>query len=113
MTDDNPDCRVVFVKNPNYIQPLKNILGLNVNAEEELLIKTLAAGIVINLRTIISPKAAESDFSDIHGAVLPVLSGALSYDLQKASAEAATAAQVVVSYTACFLTKAIELDMRD
>lgn len=101
------------MKNPNYIQPLKNILGLNVNAEEELLIKTLAAGIVINLRTIISPKAAESDFSDIHGAVLPVLSGALSYDLQKASAEAATAAQVVVSYTACFLTKAIELDMRD
>ncbi|KAF9151841.1 hypothetical protein BG015_006136 [Linnemannia schmuckeri] len=95
LTDDNPDCRVVFVKNLNYIQPLKNILGLNVNAEEELLIKTLAAGIVINLRTIISPKAAESDFSDIHGAVLPVLSGALSYDLQKASAEAAAAAQVV------------------
>ncbi|KAF9909723.1 hypothetical protein EC991_008204 [Linnemannia zychae] len=95
LTDDNPDCRVVFVKNPNYIQPLKNILGLNVNAEEELLIKTLAAGIVINLRTIISPKASESDFSDIHGAVLPVLSGALSYDLQKASAEAAAAAQIV------------------
>ncbi|KAF9132962.1 hypothetical protein BGW39_010953 [Mortierella sp. 14UC] len=95
LTDDNPDCRVVFVKNPNYIQPLKNILGLNVNAEEELLIKTLAAGIVINLRTIISPKASESDFSDIHGAVLPVLSSALSYDLQKASTEAAVAAQVV------------------
>ncbi|KAG0279516.1 hypothetical protein BGZ95_001032 [Linnemannia exigua] len=95
LTDDNPDCRVVFVKNPNYIQPLKNILGLNVNAEEELLIKTLAAGIVINLRTIISPKASESDFSDIHGAVLPVLSGALSYDLQKSCTEAAAAAQIV------------------
>ncbi|KAG0372776.1 hypothetical protein BGX24_012591 [Mortierella sp. AD032] len=95
LTDDNPDCRVVFVKNPNYIQPLKNILALNVNAEEELLIKTLAAGIVINLRTIISPKASENDFSDIHGAVLPILSGALSYDLQKSSAEAAAAAQVV------------------
>lgn len=95
LTDDNPDCRVVFVKNPDYIQPLKNILGSNVNAEEELLIKALAAGIVINLRTIISPKASESDFSDIHGAVLPVLSAALSYDLQKASAEAAAAAQVV------------------
>ncbi|KAG0297160.1 hypothetical protein BGZ96_007521 [Linnemannia gamsii] len=94
LTDDNPDCRVVFVKNPTYIQPLKSILGLNVNAEEELLIKTLAAGIVINLRTIISPKASENDFSDIHGAVLPVLSGALSYDLQKASAEAAAAAHV-------------------
>ncbi|KAF9082634.1 hypothetical protein BGX23_012266 [Mortierella sp. AD031] len=95
LTDDNPDCRVVFVKNPNYIQPLKNILGLNVNAEEELLIKALAAGIVINLRTIISPKASENDFSDIHSAVLPVLSGSLSYDLQKASADAAAAAQVV------------------
>lgn len=74
-----------------------NILSLNVNAEEELLIKTLACGIVINLRTVISLKAAENDYSDIHSAVLPVLSSALSYDLQKASAEAAAAAEVVVS----------------
>ncbi|KAF9378209.1 hypothetical protein CPC16_011422 [Podila verticillata] len=95
LTDDNPDCRVVFVKNPDYINPLMNILSLNVNAEEELLIKTLACGIVINLRSIISSKASENDFSEIHSAVLPVLSGALNYDLQKASTDAAAAAQVV------------------
>ncbi|KAF9927084.1 hypothetical protein FBU30_003508 [Linnemannia zychae] len=95
LTDDNPDCRAVFVKSPDYIQPLKNIIGLNVNAEEELLIKTLAAGIIINLRTVVSPKASESDFSDIHSAVLPILSGALSYDIQNASTEAIAAAQVV------------------
>ncbi|KAG0089287.1 hypothetical protein BGZ93_003756 [Podila epicladia] len=95
LTDDNPDCRVVFVKNPDYIKPLMNILNLNVNAEEELLIKTLACGIVINLRSIISSKASENDFSEIHSAVLPVLSSALSYDLQKASSDAAVAAQVV------------------
>lgn len=98
MTDDNPDCRVVFVKNPDYIKPFMNILSLNVNAEEELLIKTLACGIVINLRTIISTKASENDFSEIHSAVLPVLSSSLGYDLQKASADAAIAAQVVVSW---------------
>ncbi|KAG0359114.1 hypothetical protein BG005_001343 [Podila minutissima] len=95
LTDDNPDCRVVFVKNPDYIKPFMNILNLNVNAEEELLIKTLACGIVINLRSIISSKASENDFSEIHSAVLPVLSSALSYDLQKASSDAAVAAQVV------------------
>ncbi|KAF9318150.1 hypothetical protein BG003_011710 [Podila horticola] len=95
LTDDNPDCRVVFVKNPDYIKPFMNILSLNVNAEEELLIKTLACGIVINLRTIISTKASENDFSEIHSAVLPVLSSSLGYDLQKASADAAIAAQVV------------------
>ncbi|KAF9184682.1 hypothetical protein BGZ51_006474 [Haplosporangium sp. Z 767] len=95
LTDDNPDCRVVFVKNPDYVKPFMNILSLNVNAEQELLIKTLACGIVINLRTIIAPKTAENDFTDIHSAVLPVLSSALSYDLQKASAEAAAAAEVV------------------
>ncbi|KAG0038427.1 hypothetical protein BGZ82_000251 [Podila clonocystis] len=95
LTDDNPDCRVVFVKNPDYIKPFMNILNLNVNAEEELLIKTLACGIVINLRSIISSKASENDFSEIHSAVLPVLSSALSYDLQKAGTDAAIAAQVV------------------
>ncbi|KAI1299933.1 hypothetical protein EDD11_006353 [Mortierella claussenii] len=98
MTDDNPECRVTFVKNPDYIKPLMTILSLNVNAEQELLIKTLACGIVINLRSVIAPKTAEtsgdSDFSSIHSAVLPVLSGALNYDLQKASTEAAAAAQI-------------------
>lgn len=74
-----------------------NILSLSVNAEEELLIKTLACGIVINLRSVIAPKTSESNFSEIHSAVLPVLSSALNYDLQKASAEAAVAAEVVVS----------------
>jgi len=96
LTDDNPDCRVVFVKNPDYVKPFMAILSTNVEAEEELLIKTLACGIVINLRFIISPKAADSDFSDIHNAVLPVLSSALNFDLQKASVEAAAAAQVAV-----------------
>ncbi|KAF8941115.1 armadillo-type protein [Dissophora ornata] len=95
LTDDNPDCRVIFVKNPDYIKPFQTILSLNVNAEQELLIKALACGIVINLRSIIAPKGSESGFSDIHGAILPVLSGALNYDLQKASAEAAAAAQVI------------------
>ncbi|KAG0341537.1 hypothetical protein BG004_005993 [Podila humilis] len=95
LTDDNPDCRAVFVKNPDYIKPFMNILTLNVNAEEELLIKTLACGIIINLRTIISSKASENDFSEIHTAVLPVLSSTLGYDLQKASAETSAAAIVV------------------
>ncbi|KAG0208513.1 hypothetical protein BGX28_000567 [Mortierella sp. GBA30] len=95
LTDDNPECRVVFVKNPDYVKPFMTILSLNVNAEEELLIKTLACGIVINLRSVISPKASENDFSDIHSAVLPVLSGALNYDIQKASAEATAAAEIV------------------
>ncbi|KAF9966774.1 hypothetical protein BGZ70_001318 [Mortierella alpina] len=95
LTDDNPECRVVFVKNPDYIKPFMNILSLNVNAEEELLIKTLACGIVINLRSVISPKTSESNFSEIHSAVLPVLSSALNYDIQKASAEATAAADVV------------------
>ncbi|GJJ76330.1 hypothetical protein EMPS_08689 [Entomortierella parvispora] len=97
LTDDNPDCRVVFVKNPDYVKPFMAILNTNVEAEEELLIKTLACGIVINLRSIISPKAADSDFSDIHNAVLPVLSSALNFDLQKASTDAAAAAQVANS----------------
>ncbi|KAG0325786.1 hypothetical protein BGZ99_000163 [Dissophora globulifera] len=92
LTDDNPDCRVTFVKNPEYIRPFQNILTLNVAGEQELLIKTLACGIVINLRTVIVSSASEGDFSEIHSAVLPVLSGALSYDLQKASAEAVAAA---------------------
>ncbi|KAG0368264.1 armadillo-type protein [Gamsiella multidivaricata] len=95
LTDDNPDCRAVFVKNTDYIKPFMNILTLDVDVEQELLIKTLACGIVINLRTVIAPKASENDFTDIHNAVLPVLSGALGYDLQKASVEAAAAAQVV------------------
>ncbi|KAF9423186.1 hypothetical protein BGZ94_008367 [Podila epigama] len=95
LTDDNPDCRVVFVKNPDYVKPFMNILALNVNAEEELLIKALVCGIVINLRTIISTKASEHDYSEIHNAVLPVLSSALNYNLQQASAEAAAAAKVV------------------
>ncbi|KAF9356842.1 hypothetical protein BGX26_004657 [Mortierella sp. AD094] len=94
LTDDNPDCRVVFVKNPEYITPIMNILTLNVNAEQELLIKTLACGIVINLRSVIVPKDSETDFSSIHSSILPVLSGALNYDLQKASAEAVAAAQI-------------------
>ncbi|KAF9169583.1 hypothetical protein BGX21_010536 [Mortierella sp. AD011] len=94
LTDDNPDCRVVFVKNPEYITPIMNILTLSVNAEQELLIKTLACGIVINLRSVIVPKDSETDFSSIHSSILPVLSGALNYDLQKASAEAAAAAQI-------------------
>ena len=97
MTDDNPDCRAVFVKNPDYIKPFQNILTLNVNAEQELLIKTLACGIIINLRTVIIPKGPESDYSEIHNAILPVLSGALNYDLQKACTEATAAAQAVVS----------------
>ncbi|KAK3816682.1 MAG: armadillo-type protein [Benniella sp.] len=95
LTDDNPDCRAVFVKNPDYIKPFQNILTLNVNAEQELLIKTLACGIIINLRTVIIPKGPESDYSEIHNAILPVLSGALNYDLQKACTEAAAAAQAV------------------
>ncbi|KAG0000924.1 hypothetical protein BGZ80_006263 [Entomortierella chlamydospora] len=94
LTDDNPDCRVVFVKNPEYITPIMNIITLSVNAEQELLIKTLACGIVINLRSVIVPKDSETDFSSIHSSILPVLSGALNYDLQKASAEAAAAAQI-------------------
>ncbi|KAF9104037.1 hypothetical protein BGX27_010263 [Mortierella sp. AM989] len=94
LTDDNPDCRVVFVKNPEYITPFMNILNVNVNAEQELLIKTLACGIVINLRSVIVPKDSESDFTSIHNLILPVLSSALNYDLQNASAEAAAAAQI-------------------
>ncbi|KAF8951567.1 hypothetical protein BGZ46_003909 [Entomortierella lignicola] len=94
LTDDNPDCRVVFVKNPEYITPFMKILTLNVNAEQELLIKTLACGVVINLRSVIVSKDTDNDFSSIHSSILPVLSGALNYDLQKASAEAAAAAQI-------------------
>ncbi|ORZ26498.1 armadillo-type protein [Lobosporangium transversale] len=96
LTDDNPDCRVHFVKNPDYIKTLMKILTLNVNAEQELLIKTLVCGIVINLRSVIAPKSSEGegDFTGIHSAVMPVLSGALNYDLQKASAEATAAAEI-------------------
>ncbi|KAG0245643.1 armadillo-type protein [Mortierella sp. GBAus27b] len=97
LTDDNPDCRAAFVKNPEYIKPFQTILALTVNAEQELLIKTLACGIIINLRTIIVPQgpSLEKDYSEIHNAVLPVLSGALNYNLQTACTEAAAAAQVV------------------
>ncbi|KAF9935958.1 hypothetical protein BGZ65_002853 [Modicella reniformis] len=95
LTDDNPDCRAIFVKNPDYIKSFQNILTLTVNAEQELLIKTLACGIIINMRTVIVPQGGESDYSEIHNAVLPVLSDTLNYDLQKASTEAAAAAQVV------------------
>ncbi|KAF9977211.1 hypothetical protein BGZ73_006684 [Actinomortierella ambigua] len=95
LTDDNPECRQVFTAHPEYTKPFEVILGSNVNAEEELLIKTLTCGIVINLRSVISKNAAENDYSDIHNLVLPVLSGALNYNLQNAATEATNASKVV------------------
>ncbi|KAG0230548.1 hypothetical protein BGW41_002494 [Actinomortierella wolfii] len=95
LTDDNPECRQVFTTHPEYIKPFEVILNSNVIAEEELLIKTLTCGIVINLRSVISKNAAENDYSDIHNLVLPVLSGALNYNLQNAATEATNAAKVV------------------
>ncbi|KAF9168520.1 hypothetical protein DFQ26_006679 [Actinomortierella ambigua] len=95
LTDDNPECRQVFTTHPEYTKPFEVILGSNVNAEEELLIKTLTCGIVINLRSVISKNAAENDYSDIHNLVLPVLSGALNYSLQNAAMEATNASKIV------------------
>ncbi|KAF9582639.1 hypothetical protein BGW38_010941 [Lunasporangiospora selenospora] len=95
LTDDNPECLMVFAKNPEYIKPFMNIINANVNAEQELLIKTLACGIIINLQKVIANQASENENVDIRAAVMPILSEALKYDIQKASVEAMAAAQVV------------------
>ncbi|KAF9433147.1 hypothetical protein BGZ76_009826 [Entomortierella beljakovae] len=95
LTDDNPECRAVFVNTPEYIVPFMNILTVNASAEQDLLIKTLAAGIIVNLRSIIISKKSEGDSNTVHSSILPILSSSLNYDLQAASAEAASAARIV------------------
>ncbi|KAG1473418.1 hypothetical protein G6F56_000961 [Rhizopus delemar] len=93
LTDNNRDIFIEFQNHPEYTQSLFNII----NNHSNNLVQVLACAILLNIREVINMSGSWDDeadtTSDLHKAVIPILTNALNYDIQEAANKATAAIQ--------------------